>query len=182
LATGKNLLLVVDFEWLTKRHQLLMNPTLLLLQDELPRVQALATRLQVTDDPVADVRRARASYLHSLEATAYTREEAWLLEVPPDVANRVDAPPEWLRPSAKQIGAMRSFGIVGGDRMTRVEAGVAIATAVRRSRRGLANYSLVRDLVGKGIPLEVAMACSDTKAKYLLAPPWYRQVISRSIS
>ena len=42
LATGKDLLLVVDFEWLTKRHQFLMNPTLLLLEDELPRVQEFA--------------------------------------------------------------------------------------------------------------------------------------------
>ena len=37
LAKGKDLLLVVDFQWLTRQHQLLMEPTLLLLSDELPR-------------------------------------------------------------------------------------------------------------------------------------------------
>ena len=79
------------------------------------------------------------------------------------VANRADAPPEWLRPSAKQIQAMRSFGIVGGDRMTRVEAGVAIAHGMRRWKRGLAHYSLVQALVDKGIlPLEAALECSDS--------------------
>ena len=181
LATGKDLLLVVDFEWLTKRHQLLMNPTLLLLQDELPRVQALATRLQVTDDPVADVRRARASYLHSLECSAYTREEAWLLVPPEAVTSRADTHPEWLRPSAKQLQTLRSFGVGGGDRMTRVEAGVAIAHAMRRWKRGLANYGLVEALVNKGIlPVEDALRCSDLRAKYLLAPPWWRKVLANS--
>jgi superfamily II DNA or RNA helicase len=181
LATGKDLLLVVDFEWLTKRHQLLMNPTLLLLQDELPWVQALATRLQVTDDPVADVRRARASYLHSLECSAYTREEAWLLVPPEDILNRADAPPEWLRPSPKQIQAMRSFAIQGWDRMNRAEAGVAIAHAMRRWKRGLAHYSLVQALVDKGIlPLEAALECLDSRAKCLLAPPWWRKVLANS--
>ena len=181
LATGKDLLLVVDFEWLTKRHQLLMNPTLLLLQDELPRVQALATRLQVTDDPVADVRRARASYLHSLECSAYTREEAWLLVPPEAVTSRADTHPEWLRPSAKQLQTLRSFDVGGGDRMTRVEAGVAIAHAMRRWKRGLANYSLVEALVNKGIlPVEDALRCSDLRAKYLLAPPWWRKVLANS--
>ena len=167
---GKDLLLIVDFEWLTRKHQLLMSPTLLLMRDELPGVQAVARGS--TNDPVADVRRARATYLHSLEATAYTREEAWLLEVPPDVAHRGDAPPEWLRPTIRQLQTLRSFGVVGGDRMTRVEAGVAIEVAIRRWKRGLANYSSVRALVDKGIlPVEDALRCSDLRAKSLLAPP-----------
>jgi hypothetical protein len=37
-----------------------MNPTLLLLQDELPAVQAAAGDRESSEDPVADVRRARA--------------------------------------------------------------------------------------------------------------------------
>ena len=51
--------------------------------------------------------------------------------------NRADAPPEWLRPSPKQIQTMRSFAIQGWDRMNRAEAGVAIAHAMRRWQRGL---------------------------------------------
>ena len=35
---GKSLLLIIDFQWLTCKHQLLMDPTVLLLADELPRV------------------------------------------------------------------------------------------------------------------------------------------------
>ena len=137
--------------------------------------------MQVTDDPVADVRRARASYLHSLECSAYTREEAWLLVPPEAVTSRADTHPEWLRPSAKQLQTLRSFGVGGGDRMTRVEAGVAIAHAMRRWKRGLANYSLVEALVNKGIlPVEDALRCSDLRAKYLLAPPWWRKVLANS--
>ena len=76
---------------------------------------------------------------------------------------------------------MRSFGIVGGDRMTRVEAGVAIAHGLRRWQRGLAHYSLVQALVDKGIlPLEAALECLDSRAKYLLAPPWWRKVLANS--
>ena len=55
LFPGKNLLLIIDFEWLTKKHQLLMDPTALLLADELPEVQAAAR--EPSDDPVGDVRR-----------------------------------------------------------------------------------------------------------------------------
>ena len=78
LAKGKDLLLVVDFQWLTRRHQLLMDPTALLLADELPGVQAVPpgstprTRW-VTSGGL------RACYLHAAEMAAYTREEAWLL-------------------------------------------------------------------------------------------------------
>jgi hypothetical protein len=112
---------------------------------------------------------------------AYTREEAWLLVPPEDVLNRADAPPEWLRPSPKQIQAMRSFAIQGWDRMNRAEAGVAIAHAMRRWKRGLAHYSLVQALVDKGIlPLEAALECLDSRAKYLLAPPWWRKVLANS--
>ena len=180
---GKDLLKVVDFQWLTRQHQLLMEPTLLLLSDELPEVQSLATRLQATDDPVGDVKRARACYLHALECSAYTREEAWLLVPPEDVLNRADSPPEWLRPSPKQIQTMKSFSIAGWDRMNRAEAGVAIAHAMRRWKRGLAHYSLVQALVNKGhLSMEAALSCSDSRAKALLAPAWWRKVISRSIS
>ena len=181
LAKGKDLLLVVDFLWLTRRHQLLMDPTALLLADELPGVQAVAR--EHSEDPVGDVRRARACYLHAAEMAAYTREEAWLLVPPEDVLNRADAPPEWLRPSPKQIQAMRSFAIQGWDRMNRAEAGVAIAHAMRRWKRGLAHYSLVQALVDKGhLSMGAALSCSDSRAKALLAPAWWRKVISRSIS
>src|SRR6202171_5535467 len=111
LAPGKSLLLVIDYQWLTKQHQLLINPTTLLLADELPRVQEFAADREASEDPVADVKRARACYLHSLECSAYTREEAWLLAPPPDILNRADAPPEWLRPSPKQVQALRSFSM-----------------------------------------------------------------------
>jgi superfamily II DNA or RNA helicase len=181
LAPGKSLLRVIDYHWLTRKHQLLMNPTTLLLADELPRVQEFAADREASEDPVADVKRARACYLHALECSAYTREEAWLLAPPEAVTSRTDAHPEWLRPSAKQLQTLRSFGVVGGDRMTRVEAGVAIEVAIRRWKRGLANYSLVRALVDKGIlPVEDALRCSDLRAKYLLAPPWWRKVLANS--
>jgi hypothetical protein len=65
--------------------------------------------------------------------------------------------------------------------MTRVEAGVAIEVAIRRRKRGLANYSSVRALVDKGIlPVEDALRCSDLRAKSLLAPPWWRKVLANS--
>jgi hypothetical protein len=153
-----------------------MDPTRLLLQDELPAVQDLATDREPTDDPVADVRRARATYLHSLEATAYTREEVWLLEPPEEVLARRDAPPEWLRPSQKQIQAMRSFDIQGWDKMDRTEAGVAIATAIRRWKRGLANYTMVQSLVRHGLlSLEDALKCRETDGQILLAHQWYKE-------
>jgi hypothetical protein len=178
---GKDLLLIIDFQWLTKRHQLLMDPTTLLLQDELPEVQTLAANRGSTEDPVADVRRARATYLHSLECTAYTREEAWLLAPPADVLSRTDAPPEWLRPTQKQVMAMRSFSILGWDRMTRVEAQVAIATAIARRQKGLAGYGQVQALVEHGLlSPERALACTDLRAKVLLGEWWRRSRKSSS--
>jgi Helicase conserved C-terminal domain len=172
---GKSQLLVIDFQWLTKRHQLLMNPTLLLLRDELPAVQAAAGDRESSDDPVADVRRARASVLHAEEMAAYTREEVYLLLPPPDILSRKDAPPEWLRPSMKQVQALRSFDIQGWDRMNRAEAAVAIATAVRRHRLKLANYTMVQSLVANGMMnLEDALKCSDLRAQVLLAPLWWK--------
>ena len=130
---------------------------------------------------MGDVKRARACYLHAAELGAYTREEAWLLAPPEDVLGRAEAPPEWLRPSPKQIQTMKSFSIAGWDRMNRAEAGVAIAHAMRRWKRGLAHYSLVQALVDECIlPLEAALACSDLKARSLLAPPWWRKVLSRA--
>ena len=56
ISPGKSLLLIIDFEWLTKKHQLLMDPTALLLQDELPEVQSAAADRTPSDDPVGDVR------------------------------------------------------------------------------------------------------------------------------
>jgi superfamily II DNA or RNA helicase len=134
ICPGKDLLLIVDFQWLTRKHQLLMDPTRLLLADELPAVQALAEGREPTDDPVADIRRVRATYLHAIECAARMREESWLLLPPPDILSRADAPPEWLRPSAKQVQAMRSFDIQGWDRMNRAEAAVAIGVAANRPR------------------------------------------------
>ena len=90
-APGKSELLVIDFEWLTKQHQLVLNPTTLLLADELPGVQSAAT--EVTGDPVADVNRARAAFLHTAALRAYTREEVYLLMPPADVLGRTDRPP-----------------------------------------------------------------------------------------
>ena len=179
--SGKDLLLIVDFEWLTRQHQLLMSPTLLLLSDELPEVQAVAR--EHSEDPVGDVRRARACYLHAAEMAAYTREEAWLLVPPEDVTSRKDAPPEWLRPTVRQIQALKSFSIAGWGQMNRAEAAVAIAHGLRRWKRGLAHYSLVQALVDKGhLSMEAALSCSDSRAKALLAPAWWRKVISRSRS
>ena len=76
---------------------------------------------------------------------------------------------------------MRSFAIQGWDRMNRAEAGVAIEVAMRRWNRGLAHYSLVQALVDKSLlPLEAALSCSDSRARALLAPPWWRKVLSRA--
>ena len=147
----------------------------------LPEVQAVAR--EHSEDPVGDVRRARACYLHAAEMAAYTREEAWLLVPPEDVTGRKDAPPEWLRPTVRQIQALKSFSIAGWGQMNRAEAAVAIAHGIRRWQRGLAHYSLVQALVDKGhLSMEAALSCSDSRAKALLAPAWWRQVISRSIS
>lgn len=79
----------------------------------------------------------------------------------------------------KQIQALKSFSIAGWGRMNRAEAAVAIAHGIRRWQRGLAHYSLVQALVDKGIlPVEDALRCSDLRAKYLLAPPWWRKVLA----
>ena len=76
------------------------------------------------------------------------------------------APPEWLRPTYKQLQALIAFRVAGWDKMTRVEANIAIAHAIHRRQCGLADYGLVRELVAAGIsPPERALGLTDTQAR-----------------
>ena len=168
---------VIDFQWLTTRHDLLVDPIKLLAEHETDRVKA---RLIATGNPVEDIMRARRVVEREDKAREYTRREIDLLakqqavvcEVPR--CARVVRPPPHLRPTAKQQTALRNCGVVGWQFMNTIEARQALATVSSRIERGLCHYGRAMAIGILGFMSEgQALQITDTEAKRLLGRNWY---------
>ena len=72
----KTHLKVVDFQWLTTKHDLLVDPVKLLAEHETDRVKA---RICPTGSPVEDIMRARKVVEREDKAREYARREIDLL-------------------------------------------------------------------------------------------------------
>jgi len=172
----KTHLKVIDFQWLTTKHDLLVDPIKLLAEHETDRVKA---RLVATGNPVEDIMRARKVVEREDKARAYTRHEVDLLATRQVVCEvprcaRTVPPPPHLQPTVRQQTALRNCGIVGWEFMNAMEARQALATVSSRINSGLCHYARAMAIAILGIMSEgQALNITDTEAKRLLGRNWY---------
>ena len=177
---NKTHLKVIDFQWLTLKHDLLVDPLVLLAEHETDRVKA---RLVATGNPVEDIMRARKVVEREDKAREYARREVDLLaeraatehrlrEVPR--CARTVPPPPHLRPTAKQQAALRNCGIIGWQCMNAMEAKNALSVAINRIDSGKCHYARATAIAILGIMSEEqALQITDTEAKQMLGRNWY---------
>ena len=138
---SKTYLKVIDFQWLTTKHDLLIDPIKLLAEHESDRVKA---RICPTGNPVEDIMRARKVVEAEALAREYARREIDLLAVRQALPTRwgpqrlrevprcarTTPPPPHLRPTAKQQTALRNCGVIGWQCMDFMEAKNALRTVI----------------------------------------------------
>ena len=166
---SKTHLKVIDFQWLTTKHDLLVDPIRLLAEHETDMVKAHVVN---TGNPVEDIMRARKIVEAEAKAKAYTRHEVDLLAVPR--STRTTVPPPCLRPTERQQRALRNCGVINWQFMDYTEARVALGVAIDRIEKGLCHYARARALHILGLMSEHdALAITDVQAKRLLGYNWY---------
>ena len=177
---SKTYLKVIDFQWLTTKHDLLIDPIKLLAEHEPGLVKA---RLTNTGNPVEDIMRARKVVEAERIAREYARREIDLLAERQATENRlrevprcarVVPPPPHLRPTAKQQTALRNCGVIGWQCMDFMEARNALRTVSSRIDSGKCHYARARAISILGLMSEEqALEITDTMAKSLLGRNWY---------
>lgn len=186
LFPGKENCLVVDFSWLTGKHQLVKPTDLFDTTQASPEVQAIANEL-VDKGEEPDLMLA----IEKAEKTARERQLLRIKARERDVRyRRVSYDPMAvadvfgfnIRPesdsvlrtkaTANQVRTLEKFGITGAAEMSKRRASMYIDKLIENARLGRATVKQKAHLIANGVPPEAARVMPIAEASQFLSALW----------
>jgi superfamily II DNA or RNA helicase len=173
LSPGKTDCLVIDFAWLTGRHELVKPAELLCSADADAEVLGLAAEFTKANpglDLVEAVERAEAEHkerqilrIKAREKQVKYRRVAYDPLSVCDVLGLPSRPPTNAiinKATEGQVRALEKFGVADAASMSKRRAGVMLDTLITRSKQGKATMKQVTWLIKSGVDPDVARSMS----------------------